>query len=55
MYCVQPKLKHLNLHLKHWNKNEFSNIFQDQKEIYEKMEDIHLQMIQSGRSPTLEE
>jgi hypothetical protein len=54
MYRFQQKLKNFKQHLRNWNKMVFGNIFQAQKELEQKMQEIQKQIILRGRSDQLQ-
>jgi hypothetical protein len=50
MYRFQQRLKNFKHQLRQWNKDAFGNIFHDQKEIEQKLEDIQKRNIQTGHT-----
>jgi hypothetical protein len=50
MYKFQQKLKKFKQRIKDWNKNVFGNIFQAQKSLEQRMEEIQRQLITQGNT-----
>jgi len=53
MYRFQQKLKNLKQKLKFWNKHTFGSIFDSQKQLMEKMEEIQCKIREQGLTDEL--
>jgi len=49
MFQLQQKLKHLKQALKSWNRTQFGNIFENQKELEQQMTSLQQRIILEGR------
>eukprot|EP00253_Pinus_taeda_P027155 PITA_27155 len=48
MFLLHKRLKHNNLRLKYWNKNDFGNIFVDKKYVENKIQGLNQALITEG-------
>lgn len=45
MFLLHKRLKHINLRLKDWKKNEFGNIFEGKKDVENKLPELNQTLI----------